>query len=108
MTMRNCYVQDVGIAIEKLADALDHERSKPFRGDILDLLEWATKDTLAMRQQLTSRDAEMTEKIKPARKRLGTFPNLHDPRTILVEILSWVIVVIGLAALLVMTGSHFG
>lgn len=50
----------------------------------------------------------MTEKTKPARKRLGTFPNLHDPRTILVEIISWVIVVIGLAALLVMTGSHFG
>ena len=50
----------------------------------------------------------MTEKIKPARKRLGTFHNLPDSQTILVEILSWVIVVIGLAALLVMTGSHFG
>jgi len=50
----------------------------------------------------------MNEKIKPARKRLGTFPNLHCPQTILVEIISWVIVVVGLAALLVMTGSHFG
>ena len=50
----------------------------------------------------------MTEKIKPARKRLGTFHNLPDSQTILAEILSWVIVVISLAALLVMTGSHFG
>ena len=50
----------------------------------------------------------MTEKIKPARKRLGIFPNLHCPRTILVEIISRIIVVIGFAALLVMTGSHFG
>jgi len=108
MTNRHCYITDVGNAIEKLADALDPQRTKPFKGDVLDLLEWATKDVLAMRQQLTSRDAEMTEKIKPARKRLGTFPNLHDPRTILVEIISWIIVVAGLAALLVMTGSHFG
>lgn len=50
----------------------------------------------------------MNEKIKPARKRLGTFPNLPCPRTTLVEIISWVIVVIGFAALLIMTGSHFG
>ena len=50
----------------------------------------------------------MTEKTKPARKRLGTFPNLHCSQTILVEIISWVIVVISLAALLVMTESHFG
>lgn len=50
----------------------------------------------------------MIEKIKPARKRLGTFPNLSCSQTILIEIISWVIVVIGLAALLVMTGSHFG
>ena len=50
----------------------------------------------------------MTEKIKHARKSLRTFPNLHCSQTILVEIISWVIVVIGLAALLVMTGSHFG
>ena len=50
----------------------------------------------------------MTEKIKPARKRLGIFPNLPCSQTILVEIISWIIVMIGLAALLVMTGSHFG
>lgn len=49
---RHCYVTDVGIAIEKLADALDPERKPPFSGDILDLLEWAAKDVLAMRQQL--------------------------------------------------------
>lgn len=54
------------------------------------------------------RSIEMTEKIKPARKHLGTFPNLPCSRTILVEIISWIIVVISLAALLVMTGSHFG
>ena len=52
MTKRNCFVTDVGNAIEKLADALDPDRSKPFGGEILDLLEWAAKDTLAMRQQL--------------------------------------------------------
>jgi hypothetical protein len=50
----------------------------------------------------------MTDKIKPARKRLGTFSNLPCPETILVEIISWVIVVAGLAALLIMTGSRFG
>lgn len=50
----------------------------------------------------------MTNKIKPARKHLGTFLNLPCSQTVLVEILSWVIVVAGLAALLVMTGSHFG
>lgn len=50
----------------------------------------------------------MTEKTKPARKRLGIFPNLPCPQTVLVEIISWIIVVAGLAALLVMTGSHFG
>ena len=50
----------------------------------------------------------MTEKIKPARKHLGTFPNLPCPQTVLVEIISWIIVVAGLAALLVITGSHFG
>ena len=49
---RHCYVTDIIDAIEKLADALDPERSKPFSGDILDLLEWAANDALAMRQQL--------------------------------------------------------
>ena len=56
---RHCYVQDVGIAIEKLADALDPERKKPFGGDILNLLEWATKDVLEMRKQLSAKDAEI-------------------------------------------------
>lgn len=50
----------------------------------------------------------MNEKIKPARKHLGIFSNLPCSQTILVEIISWVIVVISLAALLVLTGSHFG
>jgi hypothetical protein len=59
MTKRNCYLTDVGDAIEKLADALDPERTKPFRGDILDLLEWAEKDVLAMHQQIAERDAEL-------------------------------------------------
>ena len=52
MTKRHCYVQDVGIAIEKLADALDPERTKPFGGDILDLLEWAARDVLEMRVEI--------------------------------------------------------
>jgi len=39
-------------AIEALALALDPQRKHPFQGDIVDLLEWATKDVLAMRQQL--------------------------------------------------------
>lgn len=49
MTKRNCHVTDVGDAIEKLADALDPKRTKPFPGDILDLLEWATKDVLELK-----------------------------------------------------------
>ena len=53
MTKRHCYVTDVGDAIEKLADALDPDREKPFTGDILDLLEWAERDALEMRQQVT-------------------------------------------------------
>ena len=31
MTKRHCYVTDVGIAIEKLANALSPERKPPFR-----------------------------------------------------------------------------
>ena len=50
MTKKHCYVTDVGDAIERLADALDPERTKPFMGDILDLLEWAEKDVLELRQ----------------------------------------------------------
>ncbi len=52
MTKRHCFVADVGNAIEKLADALDPEREPPFKDDILHLLEWATKDVLAMRQHV--------------------------------------------------------
>lgn len=51
---RHCYFTDIVIAIDKLADALDPDREKPFRGDILDLLEWAEKDVLEMRQQLAA------------------------------------------------------
>ena len=56
---RHCYVTDVGNAIEKLADALDPERKPPFKGDILDLLEWAAKDVLEMRQQLAALQDEL-------------------------------------------------
>ena len=66
MTKRNCMVQETGIAIEALADALDQERRKPFNGDICDLLEWATKDVFAMRQQL----AESKKKIMILRETL--------------------------------------
>jgi hypothetical protein len=65
MTKRNCYVTDVGNAIEALATALDSERKAPFKGDILDLLEWATKDALEMRQQLAAKDAAI-EKFREA------------------------------------------
>lgn len=50
---RHCFVAQVGDAIEALASALDPERKPPFKGDILDLLEWAEKDVLEMRQQVT-------------------------------------------------------
>ena len=46
---RHCFVAQVGDAIEALASALDPEREPPFKGDILDLLEWAEKDVLEMR-----------------------------------------------------------
>lgn len=59
MTKRHCFVPDVGDAIEALASALDPERKPPFKGDILDLLEWAEKDVLEMCQQLAERDAEL-------------------------------------------------
>lgn len=52
---RHCYVTDVGTAIEALASALDPERKPPFSGDILDLLEWAARDVLAMRSELDAR-----------------------------------------------------
>lgn len=75
---RHCFVTDVGDAIEKLADALDPESGKPFRGDILDLLEWAEKDVKAMRQQLASSDAEIA-KIKSELRAISAA--LDDPRT---------------------------
>ena len=59
MTKRHCYVTDVGAAIEALASALDPERKPPFSGDILDLLEWATKDVLELRQQFGAAKAEV-------------------------------------------------
>ena len=40
---RHCFVAQVGDAIEALASALDPERKPPFKGDILDLLEWARR-----------------------------------------------------------------
>lgn len=49
---RHCFVAQVGDAIEALASALDPEREPPFKGDILDLLEWAARDVLEIRQQL--------------------------------------------------------
>lgn len=52
--MRHCFVTQVGNAIEALASALDPEREPPFKGDILDLLEWAEKDVLELRQQLAA------------------------------------------------------
>ena len=51
---RHCFVTQVGDAIEALASALDPEREPPFKGDILDLLEWAEKDVLELRQQLAA------------------------------------------------------
>lgn len=57
---RHCFVTQVGDAIEKLASALDSERRPPFKGDILDLLEWAERDVLEMRQQLVERDKQVT------------------------------------------------
>ena len=66
MTKRNCFVTDGGIAIEKLADALDPDREKPFRGDILDLLEWAAKAVLELRKQLASAQ-ERIEGVKEQR-----------------------------------------
>ena len=59
MTKRHCYVADVGAAIERLADALDPDRNKPSSGDILDLLEWAEKDVLDMRQRLEQAHADI-------------------------------------------------
>ena len=49
---RHCFVTDVGNAIEALASALDPQREPPFKGDILDLLEWAEKDVLEMRSEI--------------------------------------------------------
>ena len=48
---RHCFVTQVGDAIEALASALDPERKPPFKGDVLDLLEWAEKDVLEMRAE---------------------------------------------------------
>ena len=56
---RHCLVAQVGDAIEALASALDPEREPPFKGDILDLLEWATKDVLELRQQFGAAKAEV-------------------------------------------------
>ncbi len=61
MTQRHCFVTQVGDAIEALASALDPDREKPFRGDILDLLEWAAKDVLAMRAEIATMKAEKFE-----------------------------------------------
>lgn len=59
MTQRHCFVTQVGDAIEALASALDPDREKPFRGDILDLLEWAERDVLELRQQFGAAKAEV-------------------------------------------------
>ncbi len=68
MTKRHCYVADVGAAIERLADALDPDRNKPFSGDILDLLEWATKDVLEMRQQVAEAQVKIDLATSTAEK----------------------------------------
>lgn len=59
MTKRHCFVAQVGDAIEALASALDPEREPPFKGDILDLLEWAAKDVLEMNQRLEQAHADI-------------------------------------------------
>ena len=56
---RHCFVAQVGDAIEALASALDPEREPPFKGDILDLLEWAAKDVLEMNQRLEQAHADI-------------------------------------------------
>ena len=58
---RHCFVAQVGDAIEALASALDPEREPPFKGDILDLLEWAEKDVLEMRAEIATMKAEKFE-----------------------------------------------
>ena len=65
---RHCFVTDVGDAIEKLADSLDPERSKPFGGDILDLLEWATKDVLELNQKLSEANRKIDLATSTAEK----------------------------------------
>jgi hypothetical protein len=56
---RHCFVAQVGEAIEALASALDPQRKPPFRGDILDLLEWAEKDVLEMRAEIDQLKGEV-------------------------------------------------
>lgn len=81
MTKRHCFVTDVGDAIEALATALDPERKPPFKGDILDLLEWATKDMLGMSKELAT--------LKNEIKLIGEV--LNDPRVDLTMTMSEVI-----------------
>ena len=81
MTQRHCFVTDVGNAIEALASALDPERKPPFKGDILDLLEWATKDVLAMRQQLAEHvywQDQLRQQLQEVCNAIGS-PEYMDP-----------------------------
>lgn len=70
---RHCFVTQVGDAIEALADALDPKRKPPFKGDILDLLEWAERDALEMHQQVAERDKQivMLRSLVPKRIQNG-------------------------------------
>lgn len=78
MTERYCYVTDVSDAIEKLADALDPERKPPFKGDILDLLEWAAKDVLEMRAEV-----ERLKTVPMRYRRMAFNAQLQDENNIL-------------------------
>ncbi len=77
MTKRKCFtrVEEIGVAIEKLADALDPQRKPPFSDDILDLLEWAERDVLEMRQQLSAsqkREAMLRDALTESRRELDS------------------------------------
>lgn len=90
MTKRHCFVTQVGDAIEALASALDPERSKPFGGDILDLLELATKDVLVMRQQFTA-ELLWKEAVEHELIVSGIWNKSHenDPKKAVKEAIDW-------------------
>lgn len=78
---RHCFVTQVGDAIEALASALDPERNPPFKGDILDLLEWAARDVLAMRQELAEHvywQDQLRQQLQEVCNAIGS-PEYMDP-----------------------------